>query len=152
MDPSQEEGVREASPPPPPVGGGTEEPVLSSDLEAQVSAVYKRHDPSKLHKVPSILFRYKGREDQLLPDLHAKYPEATAADNPLDGHEMGTVVERVTRYYELFLPSKLSTLSKILFRYKGKDAQLLEDMRAKYGGARQGGRYQRESSRSYTDL
>mgnify|MGYP006149802123 CR=1 FL=1 len=53
--------------------------------------------------------------------------------NPLAGKH-GSVEERVTQFYEVFLPSKLSKLSKILFRYKGKEAQLLEDMRAKYGG------------------
>jgi hypothetical protein len=33
----------------------------------------KVHNPSKLAKLPTILFRYKGREQQLLQDLSEKY-------------------------------------------------------------------------------
>jgi len=69
------------------------------------------------------------------PWCHRSFRSCVSVEggNPLDGKH-GSVEERVTQFYEVFLPSKLSKLSKILFRYKGKEAQLLEDMRARYGG------------------
>ena len=59
-------------------------------------------------------------------------------NNPLDSDE-GTVEERVTKFYELLsTPSTARrtqlNLQKILFRYKEREAQLLQDMRDKYGG------------------
>ena len=170
-------------------------------VEERVTQFYEVFLPSKLSKLSKILFRYKGKEAQLLEDLRARYGGKTLAQvtqqladdaavaaaaaeekeymneehmdeehleedhldeeylaeegvldedeaayieegalaqdedhpNPLDSED-GSVEERVTRFYELAIPSKLSKLHKILFRYKDKGAQLLEDMRAKYGG------------------
>ena len=165
-------------------------------VEERVTQFYEVFLPSKLSKLPKIMFRYKGKEAQLLEDMRAKYGGKTLAQvtkqladdatvaaaaaeekeymneehmdeeyleeeylaeegvldedeaayieegalaqdedhpNPLDSED-GSVEERVTRFYELIIPSKLSKLPKILFRYKDKGAQLLEDMRAKYGG------------------
>ena len=170
-------------------------------VEERVTQFYEVFLPSKLSKLPKIMFRYKGKEAQLLEDLRARYGGKTLAQvtqqladdaavaaaaaeekeymneehmdeehleedhldeeylaqegvldedeaayieegalaqdedhpNPLDSED-GSVEERVTRFYELAIPSKLSKLPKILFRYTDKEAQLLEDMRAKYGG------------------
>jgi hypothetical protein len=44
-------------------------------LEVALSAFYARYEPAKLTKLPSILFRYKGREAQLLGDLKHKYEQ-----------------------------------------------------------------------------
>ena len=42
-------------------------------VESQLRAFYERHDQTKLEKIPSIMFRYRGREDQLMTDLAEKY-------------------------------------------------------------------------------
>ena len=65
-------------------------------------------------------------------------PVVTAVDfasggNPLDNTE-GTVESRVRNFYEQAIPNKVGTLSKIFFRYKEREEQLLADMRNKYGG------------------
>lgn len=54
--------------------------------------------------------------------------------NPLLSSE-GSVSERVTKFYELYLPDKVPALKKIFFRYKaaGGDDQLLADLKSKYG-------------------
>ena len=35
--------------------------MAAADLEADVRAFYQEHDASKLHKVSTVLFRYKGK-------------------------------------------------------------------------------------------
>ena len=35
--------------------------MAAADLEADVRAFYHEHDASKLHKVSTVLFRYKGK-------------------------------------------------------------------------------------------
>jgi hypothetical protein len=42
-------------------------------LRARVTEFYQKHNPSKLPKVEAILFRYRGRETELLRDLTSKY-------------------------------------------------------------------------------
>jgi hypothetical protein len=44
-----------------------------SPIEKQVRDFYMLHNPDKLERLGTILFRYKGREAQLLADLHSKY-------------------------------------------------------------------------------
>ena len=70
--------------------------------------------------------------------LSLHVPAAAGADfagggNPLDKEE-GTVESRVRSFYEEAIPNKVGTLSKIFFRYKGREEQLLADVRGKYGG------------------
>lgn len=43
------------------------------DIRSQVVAIYQRVDPSKLDKVDQFLAKYKGREADLLAQLHKKY-------------------------------------------------------------------------------
>lgn len=52
--------------------------------------------------------------------------------NPLLSSE-GSVSERVTKFYELYLPAKVPALKKIFFRYKatGGDEKLLADLKSK---------------------
>ena len=61
------------------------------------------------------------------------YAEEPDGGNPLDT-EKGSAADRVRLFYELYLPEKASALPKIFFRYKGKEEQLLADMKEKYGG------------------
>jgi hypothetical protein len=53
-------------------------------------------------------------------------------ENPLDSDE-GSVSERVTKFYELYLPAKVPSLKKIFFRYKstGGEKKLLADLKSK---------------------
>jgi hypothetical protein len=44
-----------------------------TDLVQQVTEFYTKHNPAKLEKLQGILFRYKGREAELLRDLKEKY-------------------------------------------------------------------------------
>jgi hypothetical protein len=50
------------------------------DVEAQVRSFYAKHNPEKVSMVPGILFRYKGREEQLLLDLQALYVDGPGPD------------------------------------------------------------------------
>lgn len=58
-------------------GGGTSSAFAlqpqPSDVRSQVVAIYQRVDPSKLDKVDQFLAKYKGREADLLAQLHKKY-------------------------------------------------------------------------------
>ena len=42
-------------------------------VRQKMEAIYKEHNPEKLGQVNSILFKYKGREEQLLADLEERY-------------------------------------------------------------------------------
>jgi len=46
---------------------------FGGDVRSQVVAIYQRVDPSKLDKVDQFLAKYKGREGELLAQLHKKY-------------------------------------------------------------------------------
>ena len=39
---------------------------------------YSKHNPEKLGRIPMILQRFADREDQLIQELHRKYPESQA--------------------------------------------------------------------------
>ena len=41
----------------------------------RLEAFYKLHNPEKLHTVPSILKKWKGREEKLFDTLEHKYSE-----------------------------------------------------------------------------
>lgn len=51
-----------------------------ADVEAQVRAIYAKHNPDKLSKIPGILFRYQGHEQQLLQDLQELYADGPGTD------------------------------------------------------------------------
>jgi hypothetical protein len=42
-------------------------------MEAFLEAFYKRHNPTKVGDVPELVKKFKGREDELLESLEAKY-------------------------------------------------------------------------------
>ena len=50
-----------------------------SATEKEVREFYAQHNPIKLDKLDAILFRYQGREEQLLADLKEKYKDAPPA-------------------------------------------------------------------------
>ena len=45
----------------------------NSAVFEEVKEFYATHNPEKLEQLPGIMFRYKGRESELLADLHEKY-------------------------------------------------------------------------------
>ena len=107
-------------------------PAAADRIEAEARKIYERVDPGQLSKLPSIMSRYKGREQQLLLDLRDKYPDEppTISPGPLDAP--GSIESRVCSFYRQFVPERVGSLPKILFRYKGREQQLLADVKEKY--------------------
>lgn len=55
------------------------------DWNAEVRALYQKHNPSKLDSVPALLDKYKGRERVLIAKLKKKYTGKAANDTENDG-------------------------------------------------------------------
>ena len=53
-----------------------------ADIRAKVNEFYKIHNPAKIDQLDSIFFKYKGRGQELLKDLEARYGkiDGSAAD------------------------------------------------------------------------
>jgi len=51
---------------------------------SRITAFYEKHNPEKLGKVPELLERYSGWEEQLLIDMHTKYNLSYQADSGSD--------------------------------------------------------------------
>ena len=68
------------------------EDALSKMFEERLKVFYAKYDESKLSNVPTILTKYKGKEDQLFRALTQKYgpePEPEGDDDDDDGGEGG---------------------------------------------------------------
>lgn len=44
-------------------------------MEKEITALLRRFAPAKVPNVPSLLKKYKGREDELLGQIRAKYAQ-----------------------------------------------------------------------------
>ncbi len=66
--------LSEQQPPPPP-------PVAMTIAE-QIMAVYKEHKPSKVDKVPELLTKYAGHEEELLETIMEKYGITETPQHP----------------------------------------------------------------------
>jgi hypothetical protein len=84
------EGEGESAPPPAPVAAEDLEAAatLESDVVREIRTIYETHNPGGLAKVPGLLQRYAGSEEELLLRLRDKYaphpPSAELAAAPAD--------------------------------------------------------------------
>lgn len=107
-------------------------------VEAEVRAMYEKYNPEKLEKIDTIMFRYKGRETDLLKDLKDKYKDAPlASEKPNvaggDAAKQLSIEEQITALYEKHAPEKLDKVPGLLKKYKGSEAKLLRTIQEKYG-------------------
>ena len=80
-------------------GGGHREQSLDlNKMIGKITAFYEKHNPEKLSKVPELLVRYAGKEEQLLIDMHTKYDLPYKADsgddNEMEGFAIRSKAER----------------------------------------------------------
>ena len=116
------------------------DPADVAAVEAEVKAHYELYDPEKLAKLNTIMFRYKGREAELISDLKEKYKDAPLASEKKQqqGQEEEpakelTVAEEITALYKQHNPEKLDKVPGLLEKYKGAEAKLLRTIQEKYG-------------------
>ena len=105
-----------------------------TDLHKKVLRFFMEHNPDKIQDMATILASYAGRGSALLEDLHANYdvPMITAGASPVAEPDTALRAE-VKAFFEKHNPAKCSELDVILASYRGKEAQLMQDLRAKYG-------------------
>ncbi len=107
-------------------------------VEAEVRAMYEKYNPEKLEKIDTIMFRYKGREADLLKDLKDKYKDAPlASEKPEtadgDAAQQLSIEDQIAALYEKHAPEKLDKVPGLLEKYKGSEAKLLRTIQEKYG-------------------
>jgi hypothetical protein len=107
------------------------------DYAAQVTAIYRKHNPEKLADpdfVANTLKRYEGKEEQLLAALRKKYTEEKEHIAELEAaHDYKAIV---TDIYQQHNPAKLGDtdfVANTLARYAGKEEQLVVALKKKYG-------------------
>ena len=106
--------------------------VANSTVREKVTAFYRRNSPDKLETIDGILFRYLGREEQLLADLEAKYSGEghAAAATPSPGPPLlrapGCVVKKRDTPNTLAMELLNGTVATIDFR-RCKRVQLCAD-------------------------
>ena len=52
------------------------------EIEAQIEALYKEHNPDKVDKIPGLLEKYKGSETKLLKTIQEKYGVESEEQQP----------------------------------------------------------------------
>lgn len=152
LDP-EEFGIRvSAAPPPPPVSSSSLSSTSSppSNLRDKLTAVYKKHDPSKIENVDMIIAKYKDNLQVLFNTLTVKYGDLgefgiSAVDDDNNNNDSSTftgnqpignsTADRLMRYYLMYEPAKANDeqVSKIVAKYQGKEDDLFEMLRIKYG-------------------
>ena len=98
------------------------EPIDPEEAKETLLAYYNANDTSRLPLVDDELEQWKGREDDLLTELKAKYGAAPP-----------TFRQRVAAMYCKYNPSKLSTLQDAMLQYRNREVQLLAALVQKYG-------------------
>ena len=101
-------------------------------VKAKVRAMYEKYNPEKLEKLDTIMFRYKGRESDLLRDLEDKYKDAPVAATEKPSKQL-SIEEQITALYKEHAPDKLDKVPGLLKKYKGSEAKLLRTIQEKYG-------------------
>ncbi|KAJ9459825.1 hypothetical protein DIPPA_23979 [Diplonema papillatum] len=106
-----------------------------NDLAAQLVAFYKAAAPDKVEQVPAILEQFKGDEAKLLENLRARYPsfahllgEAQSGNQPAESD----LAAQLVTFYKAAAPDKVEQVPTILEQFKGDEAKLLENLRARY--------------------
>jgi hypothetical protein len=105
------------------------------DPKSRLVRFFEKYNPEKLSTVDQILQSYAGKEAQLFEALVKKYgPEPAAPSPPAATPGSSTDYKsRLTRFFEKYEPSKVSSVDEVLVRYKGKEQQLFEALSKKYG-------------------
>jgi hypothetical protein len=107
----------------------------------RVLAIYQKYVPARVDAVDSTLAKYAGRENELIEALVAKYgpelaPEPTPTPTPAPApgpSGAGGNVKRLTAFYEKYAPTKVGTVETTLSKYQGREEELFEALKAKYG-------------------
>ncbi|KAJ9454436.1 hypothetical protein DIPPA_21508 [Diplonema papillatum] len=105
-------------------------PAEEASVRDKILALYRRLHPTNKPKaieaqVDDMLSRYKGREDDLVDALEAKY-------GPLDKSPYEAKLKEVYKKYD---PSKVSSISAILANYDGREVDLFAALAARYNDA-----------------
>lgn len=106
------------------------------DYQAEIEALYKKHNPSKVASVPGLLKKYKGNEEQLLKKIKEKYPDKDGEDEGDGDGEMevadDSVEGQIRAIYKKHKPEKLDSVPALLKKYAGAEQKLLKTLMAKY--------------------
>jgi len=137
-----------------------------------VTDLYKQYAPDKVNTVDALLKQHKGKEEELIKKIKAKYggggggggenKEAPRKEEPakrvMPVARPKDVVwrEKVLAFYEKYLPNKLKQnggdvdIDQLLAKYKGKEQTLLDTLEKKYGGGASSSSTETPSSSSST--
>ncbi|CUG06544.1 Hypothetical protein, putative, partial [Bodo saltans] len=131
----------------------------SNDVKSRVARMIQQYLPNKATQIDTLLEKYKGREDEYLSALVAKYGAEPAA--PTDAPQQQAVApaaverrasvtviaapagaqpsavpdykERVTRMFQQYTPAKVGQVEAMLEKYKGREEDYLAALVAKHG-------------------
>jgi hypothetical protein len=107
----------------------------------RVVAFYKHHAPEKIGGIDEALERFKGKEDQMMQALVAKYgPEpvaAVAAPSPPQQPPPTTLSsgyrDRLLRFMQKYTPEKVAGCDQMLEKYRGKEEEMFRALVTKFG-------------------
>jgi hypothetical protein len=108
----------------------------SENIREMLVSYYSKHNPSCANSVDTILSTYKGREEQLLKVLAAKYGPDPLLESSQRTQKhslpMG-IEERVRRFYRAYNPDKIDSVPLILKAFEGQLDTLIPHLERKYG-------------------
>ncbi|KAJ9440349.1 hypothetical protein DIPPA_60682 [Diplonema papillatum] len=100
--------------------------------QERVIALFKKYCPDKLERANDLLVKHKGNEENLIASLVTKLgPEPPPPSGATKAPK--TWRERLEAFYKHYNPEKLHTVEALLSRHKGREADVLESLIAKYG-------------------
>ena len=113
-------------PPQPPAGAST--------VEAELTALLRRHNPSKVADVPRLLANYAGREQELLADVRRKYTPQEWHSPSGDKQDRAQLVEEISAVLlkmksappQEKVPTVAKNLEAVLYRCSASKADYLD--------------------------
>ena len=114
-------------------GGGRGDDSTTSTARARLEAILRKYDPARLANVDSLLARYAGDEDRLVGRLETQYEALSRAKVGGGGDDGGgSARARIVALLTKHDPAKLNTVDSLLEKFRGKEAQLLEQLEMRY--------------------
>ena len=112
-----------------------------AETKARLVRFYAKYAPEKLKDVDKALQVYAGKEPEMFQTLVAKYgpeppdPNAAAQGGAAAAAPVpsGTYKERLDRFFGKYAPSRVGDVDKLLAANKGKEAQMIATLVAKFG-------------------
>ncbi|KAJ9454361.1 hypothetical protein DIPPA_14206 [Diplonema papillatum] len=106
-----------------------DEPGAASWRE-KVTAFYVKYNADALDKVDTILQTYAGREEELMRTLCERYGVSYAEEVSPQGDAFRS---RVEAFYKVHNPEGLEKVDAILSAYRGREEELMQTLRERYG-------------------